>query len=643
MLILLSPLPAAAGGTGTTGMNFLKIAPGAKAAASGGAFTAVADDGSAFYWNPAGLVQQRYPQVSLMHLSWLEGVNYQYASYIQPTLRHGTFGIGLCYLSVNDIPSYDNAGARRNGNLGASDAAVVFSYARQIGGFELGTNVKYLREQLADETAAAYAFDAGALYRLKTGASCNDWIGPECRVALTVQNIGPAVSFISDTHPLPLAYRLGLAQDFFSSRLTLSLDGIFSSDAGNVFAAGFDYRVADWVSLRAGFRLPSETSSYDIQPGLMGGIGFGNGSVSVDYAFVPFNDFGGTHRIAANYRFGKAFDRDRIETKLLHHRDLARRHVRDRDLVNAYREYSNVLLLDPVNREAKTSLAKIQKEIDGIKAENYLAEARQLILQDKLIEARGLLETVLQLIPDNAAAHDCLADITAILDKQKEQREDSVFNQGMEFFAQKRYADAISLWEKILLVNPGHTGAKEQIALAKTELAKIDENRRQNEQARLQKKAENIVAQAKKAYRDNRWEKAQSLFKEALTLSPGNKEIESSLSDTRVRLAAEHARTADNLYAGGKLQAALQCWEQAAALAPQDQTIAGRLATARAELKEANSTKAEEFSRRGLKAYGLGDLSTAVASWEKALVLDPDNGTIKNNLARAKEELKRKK
>ena len=50
-------IKASAGGVGTTSANFLKIDVGARAAAMGGAFTALADDGSSLYWNPAGITQ----------------------------------------------------------------------------------------------------------------------------------------------------------------------------------------------------------------------------------------------------------------------------------------------------------------------------------------------------------------------------------------------------------------------------------------------------------------------------------------------------------------------------------------------------------------------------------------------------------
>ncbi|MGD1047919.1 MAG: hypothetical protein ABR899_04115, partial [Candidatus Krumholzibacteriaceae bacterium] len=42
---------------GTFSAQFLKIGPSARAAGMGSAFTAVANDATSIYWNPAGMVE----------------------------------------------------------------------------------------------------------------------------------------------------------------------------------------------------------------------------------------------------------------------------------------------------------------------------------------------------------------------------------------------------------------------------------------------------------------------------------------------------------------------------------------------------------------------------------------------------------
>ena len=51
------------------------IGVGARAMGLSGAFTAVADDASAAYWNPAGLAQLDAPEILGMYGSYLNGLN----------------------------------------------------------------------------------------------------------------------------------------------------------------------------------------------------------------------------------------------------------------------------------------------------------------------------------------------------------------------------------------------------------------------------------------------------------------------------------------------------------------------------------------------------------------------------------------
>ena len=58
MLLLLWVVPGyATTNVGTAGAQFLKIGPGARVDSLGGAFSALANDVTSIYWNPAGISQ----------------------------------------------------------------------------------------------------------------------------------------------------------------------------------------------------------------------------------------------------------------------------------------------------------------------------------------------------------------------------------------------------------------------------------------------------------------------------------------------------------------------------------------------------------------------------------------------------------
>ena len=68
--------------TGTAGLGnpLLDLGYGARAVGMGGAFVAVADDGNAGYWNPAGLSQLRQVEITSMYTSLYFGTKFFYLS-----------------------------------------------------------------------------------------------------------------------------------------------------------------------------------------------------------------------------------------------------------------------------------------------------------------------------------------------------------------------------------------------------------------------------------------------------------------------------------------------------------------------------------------------------------------------------------
>ncbi|MBN1622455.1 MAG: PorV/PorQ family protein [Endomicrobiales bacterium] len=631
---------------GTTGLNFLKIEVGAKSSAMGGAFSAVCDDASAVYWNPAGLANLDYKQLSIMHLSWFEGINYQFLSYVHPVNNLGTLGASIYYLSVGDIPSYDNNGARLNGDIGVSDMAFALSYGRSSTKLDYGLTIKFIQEKLDDVSASAYALDAGILYKLNTTflrSWMKDKIGQEFKIALGLQNMGPDVKFIQKEDPLPLNYRLGISQDFFYNSLTIACDVNLPKDNDYYINSGIEYKITDWVALRGGYKFQSNNPEHSVQPDLVGGIGLGNEFVTVDYAFVPYGVLGETHRIGLNMRFGRAYNEDLVEVKIKKQLKTAKKYYYKKDLVNAYHYFSNILLIDPVNEQAKEYMVKINSEIDETKVDKYLMQVKTYLEQDKLIEAKQLIDKVLVLFPDSPKVKEFQERIEVVFQQQKTMRIESMFKQGMEFYENKNYNDAISLWEKVLLVNPEHARAKEYINLAKKELVNIAAQKKQKEHELNIKKAADLINKGVKYYNDSDWENAMEMFEEAKKLNPEKKETKDYLSKTKVKLSRQYYDKGLKLYEKKDLKEAIAILEKATKINSGDKEIKDALTKTQEELAEINKTKANELGQKGLKEYGLGNLKEAVELWEKALSFDPENAKIKNNLNRAKEELKKKR
>jgi len=97
--------------------EFLSIGVGGRALGMGGAHTAIVNDVTAGYWNPAGLARIDYPQVALMHEEHFgDLVNYNYGAVAIPYGTDMSFGLSVIRLGVDGIPDTRDALYDANGD-----------------------------------------------------------------------------------------------------------------------------------------------------------------------------------------------------------------------------------------------------------------------------------------------------------------------------------------------------------------------------------------------------------------------------------------------------------------------------------------------------------------------------------------------
>lgn len=262
------------------GAIFLTIFPGAKATAMSAAFSAVADDATASYYNPGALPFFKNTQFSLIHAPWLPALSpdmfYDYAGFVKP-LNQGTIGGHLIYLNLGEVVANDQSG-NYLGSWKPYDMALTLSY-----GFKLNDNLgigfsgKLIRSFLAPRdilaiiigepsggTATTFAFDGGILY-----------MGPfkGFSSAVVVQNLGPGVRYTGTgkRDPLPYLLRLGISYrpiwtEFHKVTLAFDINKILVNITrdlnkyGPVWVAweafkhfGIEYTLIDIISLRMGY------------------------------------------------------------------------------------------------------------------------------------------------------------------------------------------------------------------------------------------------------------------------------------------------------------------------------------------------------------------------------------------------------
>ncbi|MFN0117231.1 MAG: PorV/PorQ family protein [Elusimicrobiota bacterium] len=272
----------------------LGLGAGARAAGMGEAFSSVANDASAIYWNPAGTLLVRSASIVLMHAAYFDSTSYDYAAFVKSNQKRA-FGASVQYLSYGDIQKTDNT-TTSIGSFTPNDLVATVSLSQQLPFISLGVSGKYIQSKIID-SASTFAGDIGLL----TKRYGNNKI----RHALTVSNLGGTLKFDSVSEDLPIIYRFGNAL-YIKESWVLSVDGIRNEDK-NVIAFGTEIiQTASngWRMMgRAGYNTQYKDAGSGA--GLSFGLGIGINSFNINYAFAPFGDLGDSHKFAIGWDFGK--------------------------------------------------------------------------------------------------------------------------------------------------------------------------------------------------------------------------------------------------------------------------------------------------------------------------------------------------
>ncbi|MFA5140018.1 MAG: PorV/PorQ family protein [Elusimicrobiota bacterium] len=308
LLLLLTAADASGfgrGDKGTSGAQFLKLAPGARAAAMGEAFSAVADDAFAAYYNPAGLGGLRGVELAGMRNSHFQGIGQNYGVLAVPLLswvdtRRQRNELGVLAFSVTSL-SVDGLERRGvvetdepDGVFKARDLAYSFAYGVELGrGLCAGASVKVIDQALDSYRASAVAFDAGALARLgKLSASAG------------FRNLGSRVRFKAEADPLPFAAYTGAA---WEPRKGFTASAEVRAPRDNAIGVGLGAELR--LPLPGGLSVAGRGgfNSTGLDPGGLSGVTLGGGAefrhLAVDFAWVPYGELGNAFRYSVRLRF----------------------------------------------------------------------------------------------------------------------------------------------------------------------------------------------------------------------------------------------------------------------------------------------------------------------------------------------------
>ena len=590
---------------------------GARQLGMGGAAVAFPQDATTIFWNPAGMEELQRQSFTAYYASLMLGTSYNFLGYVYPTLKIGTFGMGVSRISTGDIP-YRESHYVDLGTFNYNQEEFYFSYAKNVRDwFVAGANFKLERQVIGQDSDIGFGIDVSAFYKFDFES---EWL-QHIQVGAIYQNgYAPRLRLRKTIDYMPSMLRFGVAKTFYFSNDASPFVILVDLEKGDQlpmkFHVGTEYSYNGQAMLRLGFN----------ERGLSFGAGAVYNQFELDYSYGKIDSrgvLGGSHRISFVVNFGKS----RLE-KI--------------QLIQAQRR-----------KELEEQIARENERRRQAQIKKLLDEGKALYASHDYFKALVKFQQVLELDKSNPEALDMVDETKARMDELREkemqqqlskiqeerQRKqiqsyvDKHVNKGLEFLKEGDYVSAIDEWNLALERQPDSQQIKQYIENAKTELVN-----RINE----------IIKKADELAKKGNFPEANKLYNQALLLSQNDnvrkKEIRQKMAELEIKLNMyDYYQSGLIAYRSEDWKTAMKNFEKALKLNPKDPKIqryykdAERHAMAR---KQQMTPEIEKKFNKALQLYVDDRIEDALKIWESLLEKQPYNKDIIDAVDMAKKQLR---
>ena len=598
---------------------------GTRAISMGRAFTAVADDPSAIFWNPAGLESVYQQSFTFFHAPLYEGATFSFISYAFPTLNIGTLGFAIGRIGVGGVPNRDEDQVLYDNNASRDDYQGFISYAKKLPwNFTGGMTVRIVRSGFSGTNNGIYqgdyidygvGFDMGFMYTPEgfTSIFLQDW-----NFGLNIRNLfSPQIKEVEEVDTFPLSIRLGILRKLYFSNggnnVNIMLDFDYSQDRDLFFNMGLEYKFKELGMLRAGIDGSSPTF----------GAGAKYSFMQIDYAF------GGSkyskilspiHSFSLTFNFG--LNRDELQEIVE-----AKRQAEEERVIAEIREADRQKFITDHMKKADEYFGN-SEWLDAI------VEYQQVISQDPFNNhAQIMIDSADVKLQAQFDARQNEA-IEVALDKERAEMNQKFVNERFErgrlLLEQKLYNEALIEFNRALERSPGD----------ETIIGAITTTRRQ-----LNLEITNLLQASRREYQSGNYSEALRLITDARLLGGDNAEIlnEVEILSQRYKLA-QKIQQGLGLYEIGEYDQALQIFEQAMSIDPSDELLRQYYEKTKVETEGKTEELPSNVERRyleGIDKFLKGKYQEAITIWEEIRKEYPYNKKIIKAIEGAKERMER--
>ncbi len=274
MVFLISSSVFAIDGEGGRAGAFLRLGTGARPLGMGGAFTALSDDATACYWNPAGLGQLKSTELACMYSIMSTDRMSNLAIFAQPLSETGAFALSWLNYGVRDIDGRDAKGQFTE-LFNDLENAFLLSYGKEFSPvLFVGGGFKYLLHTLGPQQATGYGFDAGMILKL----------GSNVRIGGMVQDIASKIQWDTESEleeEFPMVIRAGISIIPGTKPVKISADMEKIGERDARYRVGAECWLFPALAARVGYNKDHITAGGSLT------IPISSARIQLDYAYAP--------------------------------------------------------------------------------------------------------------------------------------------------------------------------------------------------------------------------------------------------------------------------------------------------------------------------------------------------------------------